>query len=77
MAAETGIKVKALDELGEATRASDVIVTYTRAKEPGRRSPDEMCAFDSTGTGIQNVAAASRAYELARVRPVGLVCALS
>ncbi len=54
-------------ELGE-------LVTGER---PGRTSADEITIFDSTGTGIQDVAAASRAYELARVRGVGLACALS
>ena len=44
--------------------------------KPGRREPEEITIFDSTGTGIQDVAAASRAYELARDRGVGLACAL-
>ena len=154
MAAETGIAVEAVDELGEATRASDAIVTCTTAREPflglehvrpgtfvaavgadnpakselepelmagatvvvdvleqalsmgdlhhavaagvmtaadvhaelgrlvsgekpGRGSADEITIFDSTGTGIQDAAAAARAYELARDRGVGLVCGLS
>jgi ornithine cyclodeaminase/alanine dehydrogenase len=154
MAAETGIEVKAVDRLDEATRASDVIATCTTAREPflgighvrpgtfvaavgadspvkneltpelmagatvvvdvleqalvmgdlhhavaagamtaadvhaelgrlvsgerpGRRNADEITIFDSTGTGIQDVAAASRAYELARNRGVGLACGLS
>jgi ornithine cyclodeaminase/alanine dehydrogenase-like protein (mu-crystallin family) len=46
-------------------------------EKPGRRSADEITIFDSTGTGIQDVAAASRAYELAKHRGVGLACALS
>jgi alanine dehydrogenase len=46
-------------------------------EKPGRRQADEITVFDSTGTGIQDVAAASRAYELARDRGVGLRCALS
>jgi alanine dehydrogenase len=44
--------------------------------KPGRREPEEITIFDSTGTGIQDVAAASRAYELARQRGIGLACAL-
>ncbi len=44
--------------------------------KPGRWEPREITIFDSTGTGIQDVAAASRAYELARDRGVGLACAL-
>ena len=46
-------------------------------EKPGRRTADEITIFDSTGTGIQDVAAASRAYELARGRGIGLVCGLS
>jgi ornithine cyclodeaminase/alanine dehydrogenase-like protein (mu-crystallin family) len=60
--------------------AADVHAELCRlvsGEKPGRRNPDEVCVFDSTGTGIQDVAAASRAYELARVRPVGLVRAPS
>jgi ornithine cyclodeaminase/alanine dehydrogenase-like protein (mu-crystallin family) len=44
--------------------------------KPGRREAEEITIFDSIGTGIQDVAAASRAYELARDRGVGLACAL-
>ncbi|HEX8665031.1 MAG TPA: ornithine cyclodeaminase family protein [Beijerinckiaceae bacterium] len=153
MAAETGITVQAVDELGEATRTSGAIVTCTTAREPflgiehvrpgtfvaaigadnpakseltpqlmanatvvadvleqalfmgdlhhaiaagtmttadvhaelgqlvtgerpGRRNADEITIFDSTGTGIQDVAAASRAYERALARGAGLVCTL-
>ena len=38
---------------------------------PGRRAPDDITLFDSSGTGIQDVAAAARAYELAVARGVG------
>ena len=34
--------------------------------KPGRRNPEEITLFDSTGVGIQDVAAAARAYEIAR-----------
>jgi ornithine cyclodeaminase/alanine dehydrogenase len=33
--------------------------------KPGRTSPDEIFIFDSTGTALQDVAAAARAYEKA------------
>jgi ornithine cyclodeaminase/alanine dehydrogenase-like protein (mu-crystallin family) len=46
-------------------------------EKPGRRNADEITIFDSTGIGIQDVAAASRAYELARKQGAGLACALS
>jgi ornithine cyclodeaminase/alanine dehydrogenase len=154
MVGETGLEVHAADDLAEATRASDAIVTCTSAREPflgvehvrpgtfvaavgadspakseikpelmaratvvadvlaqaarmgdlhhaiaagamtiadvyaelgrlvsgevaGRRHAEEITLFDSTGTGIQDVAAAARAYELARERGVGLACTLS
>jgi ornithine cyclodeaminase/alanine dehydrogenase-like protein (mu-crystallin family) len=32
---------------------------------PGRQSPDEITVFDSTGTAVQDVAAAALAYERA------------
>ena len=38
----------------------------------GRQSPDEIVVFDSTGTALQDVAAASRVYERARAAGVGL-----
>jgi len=45
--------------------------------KPGRRSAGEITIFDSTGTGIQDVAAAARAYEVARDRGLGLRCNLA
>jgi alanine dehydrogenase len=47
------------------------------AKKTGRTSPTEITIFDSTGTGIQDVAAAARAYELARDAGVGARIQLS
>jgi alanine dehydrogenase len=44
---------------------------------PGRLADDEITIFDSSGTGVQDVAAAARAYELARNRDLGLICALA
>jgi len=44
---------------------------------PGRLSADEITIFDSSGTGVQDVAAAARAYELARQQGIGLRCALA
>jgi len=43
----------------------------------GRQNNNEIIIFDSTGTGIQDVAAAARAYELAGDRGIGLVCTLA
>ena len=41
------------------------------AKRSGRTSDGEITIFDSSGTGIQDVAAAARAYELARKSGAG------
>src|SRR2546423_14707379 len=37
----------------------------------GRSGADEITIFDSSGTGVQDVAAAARAFELARERGIG------
>ncbi|HEV7821753.1 MAG TPA: ornithine cyclodeaminase family protein [Burkholderiales bacterium] len=47
------------------------------AKKTGRTNSTEITIFDSTGTGIQDVAAAARAYELARDAGVGARIQLS
>lgn len=39
---------------------------------PGRESPDEIVVFDSTGTAVQDVAAAALAYERAVAAGRGL-----
>jgi ornithine cyclodeaminase/alanine dehydrogenase-like protein (mu-crystallin family) len=45
-------------------------------RKPGRRSPDEITVFDSTGTALQDVAAAALVYEKAAAAGVGLSVAL-
>ena len=40
--------------------------------KPGRRSDEEIVVFDSTGTAIQDVAAAAVAYERALERSAGI-----
>lgn len=45
-------------------------------KHQGRTSPDEITLFDGCGVGIQDVAAAACAYELARERGSGVRIAL-
>jgi ornithine cyclodeaminase/alanine dehydrogenase-like protein (mu-crystallin family) len=61
-------------------RAADVhaelglVITGTR---PGRQSADDIIVFDSSGTGIQDVAAAAWAYEVARERGLGVRCSLA
>jgi alanine dehydrogenase len=41
-------------------------------RKPGRLSPDEIVIFDSTGTALQDVAAAALVYECARSSGAGL-----
>ena len=45
-------------------------------RRQGRRASGEIIIFDSTGTGIQDVAAAARAFELANNLRFGSWCAL-
>lgn len=66
-------------DLAHAIRAGVVApgtVTATLADlaagaAPGRLSETEIVLFDSTGTGVQDVAAAAAAYEAARERGLG------
>lgn len=63
-----------------AIRAKDVaaelgqVVAGTR---PGRQTLDQIIVFDSSGTGVQDVAAAACAYETARARGLGTHCRLT
>ena len=43
---------------------------------PGRQTAEEVTLFDSSGTGVQDVAAAAHAYERARERGIGTLRAL-
>jgi alanine dehydrogenase len=45
-------------------------------RKPGRRSPDEITVFDSTGTALEDVAAAVVVFEKARAAGGGLTVAL-
>jgi len=42
-------------------------------KKPGRTSEDEIIIFDSTGTALQDVAAAAIVYERAKSSGTGLL----
>jgi ornithine cyclodeaminase/alanine dehydrogenase-like protein (mu-crystallin family) len=74
-----------MGDLNHAIRAGSMTAEDVHAelgqlvsgKKRGRRNADEITIFDSTGTGIQDVAAAARAYELARERGLGLRCSLA
>jgi len=61
-----------------AMRQADVYAELGElvAGRPGRASPEEITLFDGCGVGIQDVAAAGRAYELARGRGSGVTIAL-
>jgi alanine dehydrogenase len=46
-------------------------------KKPGRAARDEVAIFDSTGTALQDVAAAAVIYERAREAGIGYLCNLT
>ena len=52
------------------------LAELTTGARPGRRSREEITVFDSTGTALEDVAAAAVAYENAAARGVGLGVAL-
>jgi alanine dehydrogenase len=63
-----------------AMRANDVAAELGQVvagARPGRQAPDQIIVFDSSGTGVQDVAAAACAYEVARDRGLGLRCRLT
>ncbi len=54
----------------------DVFATLAElaaGQKPGRTTDDEITIFDSTGTAVQDAAAAIRIYERAKARRIGLV----
>jgi len=63
----------AIGDLHHALRAGAMALTDVRAelsdvvvgRKPGRRSPDDIVIFDSTGVAIEDVAAAAMVYEKA------------
>ena len=46
-------------------------------RKGGRTSLDEITIFDSTGTALQDVAAAAAIYERARQTGIGYICDLA
>jgi ornithine cyclodeaminase/alanine dehydrogenase-like protein (mu-crystallin family) len=63
-----------------AMRAQDVHAELGQAiagARPGRRDDVAIIVFDSSGTGIQDAAAAAVAYEVARQRGLGMRCSLT
>ena len=63
-----------------AIRANEVAAELGQVvagARPGRQAPDQIIVFDSSGTGIQDVAAAACAYEVARDRGLGVRCSLT
>jgi alanine dehydrogenase len=59
---------------GAVTRESvhAELADVVTGRKPGRRSPDEITIFDSTGTALEDVAAAAVVYEKAVAAGVGL-----
>jgi ornithine cyclodeaminase/alanine dehydrogenase-like protein (mu-crystallin family) len=64
--------------LAGALRKEDVaeLGDVVAGRRPGRRSSEEITIFDSTGTAIQDVAAAAVVYERAQASGAGLRVAL-
>jgi alanine dehydrogenase len=64
---------------GRATRDSvhAELGEVVAGKKPGRRSPDEIVVFDSTGMALQDVAAAAAVYERARTERRGVSVSLA
>ena len=68
-----------MGDLSHAIRAGTMQIADVHAelgelvagRKPGRTEAHEITLFDSTGVGLQDVAAAARAYELARKRGAG------
>ena len=46
-------------------------------RKPGRESENEITIFDSTGTAVQDAAAAARIYQRAKAANAGLVCTIN
>jgi ornithine cyclodeaminase/alanine dehydrogenase-like protein (mu-crystallin family) len=61
-------------EAGAMSRAAvhAELAELVAGKKAGRRTPDEITIFDSTGTALQDVAAAVVVYEKAVSRDIGL-----
>jgi ornithine cyclodeaminase/alanine dehydrogenase-like protein (mu-crystallin family) len=61
-----------------ALKKEDVLelADVVAGRQPGRQSPDEITVFDSTGTAIEDVAAAALVYEKAAAAPGRLRVAL-
>ena len=58
-----------------AMRASDVhaeLADVLAGRRPGRENPDEITVFDSTGTALQDVAAAVAVHQRASAEGTGL-----
>jgi len=53
------------------------ITEIVAGRKPGRRRPDEIILFDSTGLGLYDVAAAARLYERAVERGAGMRLSLA
>jgi hypothetical protein len=59
-----------------ADRVHATLGDIVTGRRPGRTNDEEITIFDSTGTAIQDVAAAIRIYEHAAAHGIGLACRL-
>jgi ornithine cyclodeaminase/alanine dehydrogenase-like protein (mu-crystallin family) len=83
--ADVRAQCAAMGDLHHAIRAGAMTEAQVHAelgelvagRRPGRTSADDIMIFDGCGVGIQDVAAAGRAYERARARNIGVRIALS
>ena len=60
-----------------ARELSGELADLVAGRRPGRRSADEITIFDSTGTALEDLAAAALVYEKAAETGVGLTVALA
>jgi len=61
----------------QADRTQASLSDLLARRKPGRTNADEITVFDSTGTAIQDVAAAIRVYDCASTQRVGLATQLA
>jgi len=59
------LRAGAMDEAGVHAELHEIV----SGRKPGRSREEEITLFDSTGTGVQDVAAAALLFERARERP--------
>ena len=69
-----GVLLGAACDFSEQVRAE--LADIVSGRKPGRLSPEEIVIFDSTGTAVQDVAAAAVVYQRARSTGAGFTVSL-